>query len=341
MAAASSSGDTDLMVIDDLNVVAVALYHDGRNPDDATGPLAISDEEYAAELQMQEVIVSSAMAAVIFSSTMAAAASQSSLTPLLHSAVHPANNDDDAAVESETPVVAVVECCPSSSSSTPPAPGAPAATPAADAEVCKICLEHVLPADVHRASHGCAHAFCAGCLDRHIGAKNQDGVSDVKCPGEDCGSVLDPELCQGIISRETFEGWSAALCMSMVRRDNNVCYCPFKDCSEIMVDDRGGEVTESECPVCRRLFCARCGVPWHAGITCDEYEQLAPGDRGKEDLVALEMAKGKKWKRCPSCKFLVERHEGCVHITCRCGFQFCYGCGEPWGQSDHSSCNAG
>ncbi|KAJ1276825.1 hypothetical protein BS78_05G245300 [Paspalum vaginatum] len=337
MAGASSSGDTDLMVTDDLNVVAVALYHDdGRNPDDATRPLAISDEEYAAELQMQEVIVSSVMAATT---------SQSSLTPLLHCAVHPANNDDAAAVE--TPAVVVVECFPSSS---PPALVAPAAAgegttatetpaPVADAEVCKICLEHVL--DVHRTSRGCEHAFCAACLDRHISTKNLDGVSDVKCPGEYCGSVLDPELCHGIISRETFEGWGAALCKSMVLRDSNVFYCPFKDCSEMMVDDHGGEVvTESECPVCRRLFCARCRVPWHAGITCDEYEQLAPGDRGKEDLVALEMAKEKKWKRCPGCKLLVERHEGCVHINCRCDFQFCYGCGEPWGQG-HSCCNAG
>ncbi|KAJ1276817.1 hypothetical protein BS78_05G244600 [Paspalum vaginatum] len=337
--AASSSGDTDLMVINDLNVVAVALYHDGRNPGNATGPLAIPDEEYAAELQIQEVIVSSAMAAAIFSSTMAATASQSSLTPLLHGAVH----HDTAAVE--TPAVAVVECIPSSSSS-PPALGGPAVpgegtAPVADAEVCKICLEHVLPADAHRASRSCAHAFCTACLDRHIIVKNQDGVSDVMCPGEDCGSVLDPELCQGIISRETFEGWSVALCKSMVLRDSNVCYCPFKDCSEMMVDDHGGEVvTESECPVCRRLFCARCRVPWHAGITCAEYEQLAPGDRGKEDLVALEMAKGKKWRSCHRCKFWVERHEGCVHITCRCGFQFCYGCGEPWGQG-HSCCNAG
>ncbi|KAJ1276816.1 hypothetical protein BS78_05G244500 [Paspalum vaginatum] len=325
-AAASSSGGTDLMVIDDLNVVAVALYHVGRNPGNATGPLAIPDEEYAAELQIQDVIVSSAMAA-IFSSTMAATASQSSLTPLLHGAIR----RDAAAVE--TPAVAVIECIPSSSSSSPPTLGGPAAagegtTPVADAEVCKICLEHVFTADAHRASHGCAHAFCAACLDRHI---------------IDCGSVLDPELCQGIISRETFEGWSATLCMSMVRREysDDVCYCPFNDCSEIMVDDHGGEVvTESECPVCRRLFCARCRVPWHAVITCAEYEQLAPGDRGKEDLVALEMAKGKKWRRCPRCKFWVERHDGCVHITCRCGFQFCYGCGEPWGQG-HSSCNAG
>uniref|UniRef100_A0A0A9DNB9 RBR-type E3 ubiquitin transferase n=1 Tax=Arundo donax TaxID=35708 RepID=A0A0A9DNB9_ARUDO len=194
--------------------------------------------------------------------------------------------------------------------------------------------------DMHRASGGCAHAFCGACLAHYIIAKIQDRISIVKCPEEDCGSVLDPELCQGILPREAFEAWGSALCMSMVLVGSNVCYCPFNDCSEIMVDDRGGEVPESECPVCRRLFCAQCGVPWHAGISCAEYEQLAPGDRGKEDLVVLEMAKGKKWRRCPRCKYLVDKHDGCVHITCRCGFQFCYGCGEQWAPSGHGSCHA-
>jgi len=173
---------------------------------------------------------------------------------------------------------------------------------------------------VHHASRGCAHAFCTACLSSYISAKTQGGrISDVKCPGdgEDCCNVLDPELCQGIISGEAFEALCAALCMSMVEGAGNFCYCPFNDCSEILVDDRGGDVPESECPACRRLFCARCGVPWHAGISCAEYGQLAPGDKGKEDLVVLEMAKGEKWKRCPHCKFLVDKIEGCVHITCR------------------------
>jgi hypothetical protein len=58
-------------------------------------------------------------------------------------------------------------------------------------------------------------------------------------------------------------------------------------------------------------------VPWHAGLSCAEYEQLAVGDRGKEDLAVMEMAKGEKWKRCPQCMFLVQKSEGCVHITCR------------------------
>ena len=71
MAAASSFGDdSDLMVTDDLHSIAVCQ---GRNQADATGLMVISDEEHAAELQLQEVIVSSAMAMIV-NSTMAATA---------------------------------------------------------------------------------------------------------------------------------------------------------------------------------------------------------------------------------------------------------------------------
>ncbi|TVU24795.1 hypothetical protein EJB05_27252, partial [Eragrostis curvula] len=273
MAAASSFGDVaDLMVADDLYLIAVCQ---GRNQADATGLMAISDEQYCCGTP----------------------------APRAPYVVHTANNDTAAA---ETPVLAVDECSSSSTSSSSPPPPLAVAAPATGEDdatavaTCKICLDYVPPSHVHHASHGCAHAFCAPCLSSYISAKTQGGrISDVKCPGdwEDCSNVLDPKLCQGIISGEAFEALCVALCMSMVEGAGNFCYCPFNDCSEILVDDRGGNVPESECP----------------------YGQLALGDKGKEDLVVLEMAKGKKWRMC--------------------GFQFCYACGEPWGQSHHSSCN--
>ncbi|RLN03079.1 hypothetical protein C2845_PM13G19010 [Panicum miliaceum] len=106
---------------------------------------------------------------------------------------------------------------------------------------------------------------------------------------------------------------------------------PTRDCSAMMLVDDGGDVrdvAEAGCPSCRRLFCARCAVaPWHAGVTCAEYKGLRKGDSGKEDMLLLEMAKGRKWKRCPKCAFFVEKRDGCLHIRCRCGFEFCYGCG--------------
>ncbi|XP_012852686.1 PREDICTED: probable E3 ubiquitin-protein ligase RNF217 [Erythranthe guttata] len=103
------------------------------------------------------------------------------------------------------------------------------------------------------------------------------------------------------------------------------------------MNDGGGDVREAECPFCNRLFCARCSVTWHSGVDCEEFSKLRFDERGREDRMVHELAKKNQWQRCPRCKFFVERKEGCLHITCRCGFQFCYACGAAW-SSTHGGC---
>ncbi len=46
----------------------------------------------------------------------------------------------------------------------------------------------------------------------------------------------------------------------------------------------------------------------------------------------MDFVKGMKFKQCPSCKYWVEKNEGCNHMTCRCGKQFCYVCGGDYPQ---------
>ncbi|PAN35655.1 hypothetical protein PAHAL_6G223500 [Panicum hallii] len=326
--AAGSSSDGLIAVVDDFYFSVLAHGRNDDDEDEAGGDelFPISDEKYAAELQLQEVIMSSAVAATVGSSSAS-----------------PRRGSTAAAASAH----GTGECSYASSSSSRPSPplAAAAAAPAAATSLvfCKICMDAVPPADAYRASRGCAHAFCGGCLARYVGAKVQERIADVRCPEERCGGALDPELCQGILPREVFERWGAALCESMLLGTRKT-YCPYKDCSTMMlVDNDGGgdvrDVAEAECPSCRRLFCARCAVaPWHAGVTCAEYKGLRKGDMGKEDMLLLEMAKGRKWKRCPKCEFFVEKRDGCLHITCRCGFEFCYGCGGQWGIT-HSSCS--
>ncbi|KAF7004507.1 hypothetical protein CFC21_019714 [Triticum aestivum] len=300
-----------------------ALTHAQNDADAAEDDelFPISDEKYAAELQLQEVIMSSAIAA--------AATSARSSFPARRS----------TATASSSAVIIYGECSSSAVASSSSCSAQPSASATATLVFCKICMDAVPESDAHRASRGCAHAFCSACLAGYIGAKIQDRIADVKCPEERCTGVLDPALCQGMLPREVFERWGAALCESMMLGAKRT-YCPFKDCSVMMVadDDDGEEVTQSECQVCRRLFCAWCAVPWHAGADCAAYRKLGRGDRGKEDMLLLEMAKGKKWKRCPKCEFFVEKTDGCLHITCRCTFQFCYGCGGQWGVT-HASCS--
>ncbi|CAO2169278.1 unnamed protein product [Urochloa humidicola] len=323
MAAGSSSAGLLVAEVDDFYFSALAH---GRNDDDGDifddELFPISDEKYAAELQLQEVIMSSAVAAT---------AGPSSAPPRRIITTASASTNNAAATAAAAALAnGKGECSYASSSSAAAAP---------PLVFCKICMDGVPPSDAYRAGRGCAHAFCGGCLSGYVGGKIRERIADVRCSEERCGGALDPELCQGILPREVFERWGAALCEAMLMGANTT-YCPYKDCSATMlVDGDGGDVAEAECPSCRRLFCARCGVaPWHAGVTCAEYGRLGKGDRGKEDLLLLEMAKGRKWKRCPKCEYFVEKREGCLHITCRCGFEFCYGCGGNWGIT-HSSCS--
>jgi hypothetical protein len=49
----------------------------------------------------------------------------------------------------------------------------------------------------------------------------------------------------------------------------------------------------------------------------------------------LRVAREHQWKRCPAagCGHMVERTEGCNHMRCRCGCDFCYACGSRYSSS--------
>jgi hypothetical protein len=73
-------------------------------------------------------------------------------------------------------------------------------------------------------------------------------------------------------------------------------------------------------------------VPPPQGMSCRQFQALPPELRSVEDAAMLRMAKDKNWKPCPGpgCGHLVERSEGCNHMHCRCGCDFCYQCGTAY-----------
>ena len=82
----------------------------------------------------------------------------------------------------------------------------------------------------------------------------------------------------------------------------------------------------------------RCTVPGCGAETCGRCKELAHASNkvcfntahGDAGVVAFAREHG--WQRCPGlgCGYLVERTDGCPHMTCRCGRQFCYLCGAAW-----------
>lgn len=181
--------------------------------------------------------------------------------------------------------------------------------------LCEICADSK-PQKEAFSIKGCSHSYCSDCMKTYVASKLQDGVSLINCPAPSCSGVLEPEYCREILPFEVFVRWGNLLCESVILASQKF-YCPFKDCSALLVDDGSEKVTMSECPSCFRMFCAQCRVGWHAGIECAEYQSLSKDERDKDDIMLRKLAKSKNWQRCPKCKYYVEKSEGCLYMKCR------------------------
>ena len=191
---------------------------------------------------------------------------------------------------------------------------------------CAICLEMHPPQSVHTV-RACGHTFCNTCLSKHVQVKVHENQLPVRCPQPDCEQLLSQPELEQLSDEETL----ALLARRQVENaipPSERFYCPYNDCSTLQLlphphppplasTSAAPSVGEVECMACYRQICADCRVPWHAGMSCDEFQEL-PAQLSKHgDAKVLNLARSKKWQRCQKCGEMVELRSGCFHITCR------------------------
>ena len=88
---------------------------------------------------------------------------------------------------------------------------------------------------------------------------------------------------------------------------------------------------------CEYAFCWKCAEEdAHSPLDCETV--------GKWVLKNTAEAENTTWilaytKPCPQCKKSIEKNAGCMHMSCRCGHQFCWLCLGPWSRHDGTACN--
>ncbi|GAP89465.1 putative IBR finger domain protein [Rosellinia necatrix] len=176
---------------------------------------------------------------------------------------------------------------------------------------CEACGEPKHFAALSRAP--CQHEYCRQCLSRLF----QDAMVDE--------SLFPPRCCKQPIPLDKSQLFLDANVARQFRQKAvelatpNRTYCHNTDCAAF-IPPANCRHTTATCGECRGQTCTACKGAWHAG-DCPNDEQL-------QQVIRLAREQG--WQRCQNCWGMVELNTGCNHMTCRCGFQFCYVCGTRW-----------
>ena len=113
-----------------------------------------------------------------------------------------------------------------------------------------------------------------------------------------------------------------------LNKEKQTKQCPSPDCPNRFIPDPACR-EKFDCEGCKNEYCSYCLFNHNLAITCEQARIERDPDLANE-IAFLEWA-SENSMQCASCGNAVERNDGCNHMTCKCGYEFCYVCGKQWG----------
>ncbi|KIW35378.1 uncharacterized protein PV07_02076 [Cladophialophora immunda] len=201
---------------------------------------------------------------------------------------------------------------------------------------CAVCFEEHRPGELV-VLHHCHCAYCIPCLNQAFRVACRDRASfpprchNVPLRISAVGTVLDDDVVERYKEIEAEFG------------AHRPFYCASPKCSAfIPVKDHLAQQEVAFCLQCHNSTCKSCKrlQSDHPVWDADMKKRVCPAL--EEDVVKLfELGEEKEWRQCPTCANMVERTDGCEHMDCICGVEFCYLCGTHFDESSICGCNDG
>ncbi|KAL2758771.1 hypothetical protein ACRALDRAFT_2047029 [Sodiomyces alcalophilus JCM 7366] len=182
---------------------------------------------------------------------------------------------------------------------------------------CVSCLDDFPSTGVIRVP---CHSYCPECFERLIAtACQQEQYWPPKCclneiPAQTIRSHLpqDSQLRDSLAARSI--EWNIPV--------GDRIYCSLPACSMFVPPANVNPADRTaRCPA-GHATCTLCREPPHPNT------DACPLDRNAALTEALAEEEG--WLHCARCRALVEHSDACQHMTCRCGYEFCYVCAAAW-----------
>uniref|UniRef100_A0A2N9G9E1 RBR-type E3 ubiquitin transferase n=1 Tax=Fagus sylvatica TaxID=28930 RepID=A0A2N9G9E1_FAGSY len=175
-------------------------------------------------------------------------------------------------------------------------------------ENCSICREDKL--SLMMITMKCSHKFCSNCMRTYVDGK----VQSSQVPREHLQKQMFSTRIESTVHIQI-----VLPCLILV----NVCQL-----EQVHLVNQIIAVLNAQ--VARGSICLECGVPWHSSMSCEDYQNLPLEERDASDITLHRLAQNKRWRRCQQCRRMIELTQGCYHMTCWCGHEFCYSCGAEY-----------
>jgi len=215
---------------------------------------------------------------------------------------------------------------------------------------CLICMEKLAPPRAPvRIVRGdaCGHPYCLSCLRTYFHYKVEDGVYHIRCPAEgcsfrysesDCRKILGPSMLivEDQATRKKCQQTWERLKEFMRRKHNGHLVAVLRHAMQMAAASAASSTSNSTA-----LDAATPAASSSVSAASSPLNQAAPVDEqctddGSQHFGAWAL---QSCQACPSCNVIVRKEEGCDHISCTCGSDFCYGCGAPMdGAGVRSNC---
>ena len=197
---------------------------------------------------------------------------------------------------------------------------------------CNICYEKK---EVLVPTSTCSHdaGTCMSCIQESLKMNMNGGslaiCSDITkipcCGGFNCKEHFEEKDLRNYLDKQQMAKWNDLAFQAFAKKQDDFRWCSEPSCGSGQFVDGGLESnTFFKCHKCRKMTCVRHRIPMHVGISCFEYDMIGTDYSRTMDEIA------KSSKPCPACGEAVLKSDGCDHMTCLCGYQFCYRCLADW-----------
>ena len=207
-------------------------------------------------------------------------------------------------------------------------------------ETCPVCYTEI--EKDNSLSLKCNHQICKECYIEYIKNKlvsDPTNILQTPCPLNGCNLYLTRTIYKKCIVELKYKKiFAKNLIRNFLITNKEIKTCPNPKCN-LSIRVQNAIPKEIKCD-CGEVFCFSCLGESHIPCDCltvEEWNKFAE-KYGQDNYIWIKketnaeklLIQNDFRKQCPKCKLLIEKNQGCNHMSCPCGYQFCWNCLVSW-----------